>query len=38
MPRRELKHPRQVEDWLVELSQRLTHSARKIPPVFGSLF
>src|SRR5438034_4681855 len=23
MPRRELKHPRQVEDWLIELSQQL---------------
>ena len=24
MPRRELKHPRQVEDWLLELSARLS--------------
>lgn len=23
MPRRELKHPHQVEDWLAELSQQL---------------
>ena len=28
MPRRELKHPRQVEDWLVELSQKVTQPAR----------
>ena len=28
MPRRELKHPKQVESWLVELSQQLTQAAR----------
>lgn len=27
MPRRELKHPHQVEDWLSELSRRLTSPA-----------
>ena len=30
MPRRELKHPHQVEDWLVELSQQLTQPGRMI--------
>ena len=28
MPRRELKHPRQVEDWLRELGGRLSQQAR----------
>ena len=28
MPRRELKDPHQVEDWLIELSQQLTQPAR----------
>jgi hypothetical protein len=27
MPRRELKHPKQVEDWLVELTQQITNPA-----------
>src|SRR5260370_14782624 len=27
MPRRELKYPRQVEDWLIELSERLSQPA-----------
>jgi hypothetical protein len=27
MPRRELRHPRQVEDWLIELSSQLSQSA-----------
>lgn len=30
MPRRELKHPRQVESWLVELSRQLTQPGRLI--------
>jgi hypothetical protein len=30
MPRRELKDPRQVEDWLVEISQQLTQPAEMI--------
>lgn len=30
MPRRELKHPRQVEDWLSELSGRLTQPGQMI--------
>jgi hypothetical protein len=30
MPRRELKHPSQVEEWLVELSRQLTQPARMI--------
>jgi len=30
MPRRELKDPHQVEDWLVELSQQITRPARMI--------
>src|SRR5437868_11815207 len=30
MPRRELKNPHQVEDWLVELSQQLTQAAELI--------
>ena len=30
MPRRELKHPRQVEDWLAELSGRLSQPGRLI--------
>jgi len=28
MPRRELKHPKQVEDWLEELSRQLTQPGR----------
>src|SRR5258706_10078832 len=27
MPRRELKHPHQVEDWLIELGQKVTQPA-----------
>jgi hypothetical protein len=30
MPRRELKEPRQVEDWLIEMNQQLTQSAEMI--------
>src|SRR5205823_5856291 len=30
MPRRELSHPHQVEDWLIELSQQLTRPAQMI--------
>jgi hypothetical protein len=30
MPRRELKDPRQVEDWLIETSQQLTESGEMI--------
>jgi len=30
MPRRELKHPQQVEDWLVELSRQLNGPAGMI--------
>jgi len=31
MPRRELKHPRQVEDWLVELSEQYGSLTVKVP-------
>lgn len=37
MPRRELKHPRQVEDWLLELSGRLTAPAGMILIGSGAL-
>jgi hypothetical protein len=37
MPRRELKHPRQVENWLVELSRRLTQPARMVLIGSGAL-
>src|SRR6266571_3851715 len=37
MPRRELKHPRQVEDWLVELSERITAPAAMILIGSGAL-
>ena len=37
MPRCELKRPHQVEDWLVELSQRLTQPARMILIGSGAL-
>lgn len=37
MPRRELKHPHQVEDWLVELSRQLTQPARMILIGSGAL-
>ncbi|MCI0534934.1 MAG: hypothetical protein L0Z50_06885, partial [Verrucomicrobiales bacterium] len=37
MPRRELKHPYQVEDWLDELSQQLTKPARMILIGSGAL-
>jgi len=30
MPRRELKDPRQIEDWLVEMSQQITQPAEMI--------
>jgi hypothetical protein len=30
MPRRELKHPHQVEDWLVEMSRQLTKPGQMI--------
>src|SRR2546425_8841389 len=37
MPRRELRDPRQVEDWLVELSGRLTQPAQMILIGSGAL-
>ena len=37
MPRRELKNPHQVEDWLVELSLQLTQPARMILIGSGAL-
>src|SRR5437667_8288001 len=37
MPRRELKNPHQVEDWLVELSQQLTQPAEMILIGSGAL-
>lgn len=37
MPRRELKHPRQVEDWLVEFNGRLTQPGRMILIGSGAL-
>ena len=37
MPRRELKHPHQVEDWLVEISRQLTQPARMILIGSGAL-
>ncbi len=37
MPRRELKHPFQVENWLVELSKQLTQPARMILIGSGAL-
>ena len=37
MPRRELKHPSQVENWLVELSRQLTQPARMILIGSGAL-
>src|ERR1043166_5029103 len=37
MPRCELKHPRQVEEWLVELGQRLTQPAELILIGSGAL-
>ncbi len=37
MPRRELKHPHQVDDWLVELSHQLTQPARMILIGSGAL-
>jgi len=37
MPRRELKHPRQVEDWLVELCERITAPAGMILIGSGAL-
>ena len=37
MPRRELKDPHQVEDWLVELSQQVTRPARVILIGSGAL-
>ena len=37
MPRRELKHPHQVEDWLVELSPQLTQPGRMILIGSGAL-
>ena len=37
MPRRELKDPHQVEDWLIELSQQLTQPARMILIGSGAL-
>src|SRR5688572_15461938 len=37
MPRRELKHPRQVEDWLLEMQRQLTQPARLILIGSGAL-
>jgi hypothetical protein len=37
MPRRELSHPRQVEDWLIELSGQLTGPAEMILIGSGAL-
>src|ERR1044071_8478019 len=37
MPRRELKDPRQVEDWLVEMSQQITQPAEMILIGSGAL-
>lgn len=37
MPRRELKHPHQVEDWLVEMSRQLTQPAKLILIGSGAL-
>lgn len=37
MPRRELKDPHQVEDWLVELSRQLTRPAKMILIGSGAL-
>jgi len=37
VPRRELKHPRQVEDWLVELCERITAPAGMILIGSGAL-
>src|ERR1041385_3302357 len=37
MPRRELRHPHQVEDWLVELSRQLTQPAQMILIGSGAL-
>jgi hypothetical protein len=37
MPRRELKDPHQVEDWLVELSPKLTQPGRMILIGLGAL-
>src|SRR5438067_1589321 len=37
MPRRELKHPQQVEDWLVELGTQLTQPGQLILIESGGL-
>jgi ABC-type Fe3+ transport system substrate-binding protein len=37
MPRRELKHPSQVEDWLLELSSKLTQAAEMVLIGSGAL-
>src|SRR5258706_14716428 len=37
MPRRELKYPHQVENWLIELSQQLTQPAQMILIGSGAL-
>jgi hypothetical protein len=37
MPRRELKHPHQVEDWLIELSHQITRPAEMILIGSGAL-
>src|SRR5258706_2853736 len=37
MPRRELKHAQQVEDWLIELSQQLTQAGKMILIGSGAL-
>src|SRR5438552_7147141 len=37
MPRRELQHPRQVEDWLLELSRQLTRPGQMILIGSGAL-
>jgi len=37
MPRRELKNPHQVEDWLIEMNQRLTQPAQLVLIGSGAL-
>jgi hypothetical protein len=37
MPRRELRYPQQIEDWLLELSQKLTKPGRMILIGSGAL-
>lgn len=37
MPRRELKHPRQIEDWLIDWGQRIKHPGTMILIGSGAL-